>query len=531
MDITRQLDNGENKLLSICIPTYNRAEYLRKTLDSIVNQEGFVEHCEIVISDNGSSDNTEEVVKKFVSLYSNIRYYRNETNIGPDSNFLKVMDFALGKYIKLHGDKVCFCKTGLTRLIGYLEKTEVSTVFLLNCQNGLREKGMINCDSFDEFVDKVSYWSTWMNGIILRNNDYKNLEDKERAMGSFLIQTDIMFRIVSKNPISQVLNERLLFEQPIEAKGGYNIFKVFVDNYLSLYDEYLNRGLLTQRTYKKEKIKLLRFFVFPWYTETVLRKRYKFELTRANKIIIRHYKTYIQLYSFPMYILIRAMHKINTLLCRISFILSIESYIKVKLISGKWRKQNNHNNTSIGNIPKESLSVFSLDKVSVGKMSYGALNIHFFGASNEELKIGHFVSIASDVKFIMGGNHNIKTFSTYPFKAVVLHMGNEAWSKGPIIIEDDVWIGTNALILSGVTIGKGSIIGAGAVVSKDIPPYAIVVGNPAKVIKYRFDDSLRSKLMGFDFEKIDINFVNRNLDRLYADLNDDVLLSIVTNYK
>lgn len=328
MDITRQLDNGENKLLSICIPTYNRAEYLRKTLDSIVNQEGFVEHCEIVISDNGSSDNTAEVVEEFVSLYSNIRYHQNETNIGPDRNFLKVMDFALGKYIKLHGDKLCFYKTGLTRLIGYLKKTEVSTVFLLNCHNNLSEKGMINCGSFDEFVGKVSYWSTWMGGIILRNNDYKNLQDKERAIGSFLIQTDIMFRIVSKNPISQIINELVLFEQPIKVKGGYNFFEVFLDNYLSLYEDYIFAGLLTQRTYKKEKTKLLRFFVFPWYTQTVLIKRYQFKLAGANKTIIRHYKTYIQLYSFPVYLLIQAIRKTNDLLCRISFISSIENYIE-----------------------------------------------------------------------------------------------------------------------------------------------------------------------------------------------------------
>ena len=314
MDNTRPVNIEDEKLISICIPTYNREDYLKTTLKSIVTQEGFSDRCEIVISDNCSTDNTAEMVAEFISQYRNIRYYRNETNIGADRNFINVMNLARGKYIKLHGDKVCFYESGLTRLIGYLEEIDVGVVFLLNCQNDLREKGIIGCNTFDEFVQKVSYWSTWMNGIILRNSDYQNLEDKERAIWSFLIQTDLMFRIISKNTISKIINERLMFEQPIETKGGYNIFEVFVDNYLSLYKNYKFTGLLSERTYKKEKIKLLRFFVFPWYIETVFRKHYQFKLTRANKIIIKHYKTYPQFYSFPVYIFIRAMKKVMNLL-------------------------------------------------------------------------------------------------------------------------------------------------------------------------------------------------------------------------
>lgn len=290
-------------LLSICIPTYNRVEYLQKTLDSIVNQEGFATQCEIVICDNNSSDNTAEIVKKYVEKYDNIRYYRHNTNIGPDKNFISVMDFARGKYIKLHGDKVGFCDMGITKLIRYLENIDVSVTFLLNGQTNLQENNMTYCNTFDEFVQIVSYWSTWMSGIILRNSDYNNLQDKERAMGSCLIQTDIMFEIILKKPTTLVINERLIFEQPIDNKGGYNLFEVFLNNYLGLYDEYLAKGVLCKETLKNEKIKLLLNFIFPWYTESIIMKKNHFEIKNSNKIIIKHYKNYPQLLLYPIYCL------------------------------------------------------------------------------------------------------------------------------------------------------------------------------------------------------------------------------------
>jgi serine acetyltransferase len=97
----------------------------------------------------------------------------------------------------------------------------------------------------------------------------------------------------------------------------------------------------------------------------------------------------------------------------------------------------------------------------------------------------------------------------------------EATSKGDIIIKDDVWIGANAIILSGVTIGQGALIGAGAVVTKDVPPYAIVGGNPAKVIKYRFSEKVIKKLLEFDFSKLDQNKIKTNIEALYKNITDE----------
>lgn len=105
-----------------------------------------------------------------------------------------------------------------------------------------------------------------------------------------------------------------------------------------------------------------------------------------------------------------------------------------------------------------------------------------------EVNVGAFCSIASGV-VIQEFYHNTKLATTYNILNNVFHSdpnNRTAISKGPIVIEEDVWIGSNAVILSGVKIGRGAIIGAGSIVTKDVERYAVVGGNPAKKIKYRF---------------------------------------------
>ena len=161
----------------------------------------------------------------------------------------------------------------------------------------------------------------------------------------------------------------------------------------------------------------------------------------------------------------------------------------------QWRRINGHNSISISRyVP--------LNLVKAGKHSYGTIDVRWWNKDIELLEIGNFVSIAEGTIFILGGNHEYKTFSTYPFAQRLGHCKESSQTKGPIIIKDDVWIGVNALILSGVTIGQGAIVAAGTVVTKNVDPYSIVGGNPAKLIKYRFDDMVIKKLLSIDFSRI-----------------------------
>jgi acetyltransferase-like isoleucine patch superfamily enzyme len=122
--------------------------------------------------------------------------------------------------------------------------------------------------------------------------------------------------------------------------------------------------------------------------------------------------------------------------------------IKYLFFIFKWRKLNKHNNVT-------PLNILDINKVKVDVGSYGPIIVKSWGAKNENLTIGKFCSISEGVKFILGGNHYIKQLSNFSFEHYFENNLLPAESKGPIIVEDGVWIGTDALILSGVTLGKG----------------------------------------------------------------------------
>ena len=153
---------------------------------------------------------------------------------------------------------------------------------------------------------------------------------------------------------------------------------------------------------------------------------------------------------------------------------------------------------------------------------------YHFDFTGDKLIIGKFCMIASDVKFIMnGGNHLTDALSTYPF-AIFGHGWENAMegktypNKGNINVGNDVWIGYNATIMAGVTIGDGAIIATNSTVIKDVPPYTIVGGNPAKEIKKRFNKETIKKLLeqqwwNWSIDKITTNLqylTNNNIDKL-----------------
>lgn len=145
---------------------------------------------------------------------------------------------------------------------------------------------------------------------------------------------------------------------------------------------------------------------------------------------------------------------------------------------------------------------------------------YHFDFVGDKLIIGKFCMIASDVKFIMNGaNHLTHAMTSYPFAIF-----GEGWEnamegkqypqKGDINIGNDVWIGYNATIMAGVTIGDGAIIGTNSTVVKDVAPYTIVGGNPAHEIKKRFSSDIIEKLLGLKWWNWDIERISRNVQHL-----------------
>lgn len=173
-----------------------------------------------------------------------------------------------------------------------------------------------------------------------------------------------------------------------------------------------------------------------------------------------------------------------------------------------WRKKNKHNSTSL-----KTLTPFS--QISVGINTYGDLNVNSSNY-NSRLIIGNYCSIASEVSFLLNSEHPINNISTYPFKVKIMGADCESLSKGDIIVDDDVWIGHRAIIMSGVHIGQGAVIGAGAVVTRDVPPYAVVAGVPAKIIKMRFKEEIVSCLLDVDFSKLSDTLIKSHICDLYT---------------
>lgn len=159
----------------------------------------------------------------------------------------------------------------------------------------------------------------------------------------------------------------------------------------------------------------------------------------------------------------------------------------------------------------------------IGRGTYGNPTILSWneGAS---LLIGNFCSIAGGVKIFLGGEHRPDWATTYPFNVLwpsASAIPGHPKTKGDVTIGSDVWIGAEAVILSGVKVGHGAVIGTRAVVAKNVPPYAVVVGNPSRIVKYRFEPAIVERLLNVAWWDRSDEFIENHLPYL---LSTDICL-------
>ena len=517
---------AEKPVLSICIPTRDRSMYLEHTLREITDDITFqnTNKIEIVISDNCSDDDTENLCRKYQQKFPDkIIYKRQQENI-KDKNFVEVLKLANGKYAKLNNDNIYFKKNALAEIVSLLENANDNIIFFTNRDLKNPKKSIINVNSFDELISQITYSCTWIGGLCVNTSKYKMIDSPIRFSDLCFGQIDILAKLM-KDGSGLIIEKQLMEVITINKKGGYNIAQIFGENFISILQILKKEELLSNKTYEKTLKKLLLEHINHYYFD--YKKQCNFTKDGYLKYLYKYYL--IKPYFYFPYI---KYH------CRMFLrqIIRIQRVDNKKIITifncfkktRTYRPIHHLSSNKFIHVVHPDTARF----IEVGAYSYGSIDVLCHGIFPFKLKIGRFCSIGPDVKFILASDHYYNTLSTYPFKVMVLKTElKEAKSKGDIIVKDDVWIATNSIILSGVTIGQGAIVGAGSVVTKDVPPYAIVAGNPAKVIKYRFEPEIIEKLVKFDYSKLTEEKIKKLGLKLYRGINKDNVDSLLKEFE
>ena len=228
-------------ILSICIPTYNRAEILHRNLEGIWKQVQAIEsdEVELLVSDNCSPDHTPDVVDAMVKQGMPITYNRNEENKGADRNFLKCMHMAKGKYIYLLGDDDFLADDAISKLLNVLRGNDYGLVYL-DTRSELDGSVKVYNDR-NAFIKQVSYFYTFMSGCIFRKDAVDLVKSPERYISSCLLQMPFYLQSTLLSENNVVIRFPILGQKGVDANnnGGYNFFKVFVQNYQTIMGEYI----------------------------------------------------------------------------------------------------------------------------------------------------------------------------------------------------------------------------------------------------------------------------------------------------
>lgn len=289
---------NSEKILSICIPTYNRGLFLKTTLEHYVNCSSFNE-IEIVISDNCSTDDTETIVKGFSAQYSNVKYHRLNENIGADRNITQAMMMGSGKYLKLHNDNISISENMLSKMLDILKNNQCNNRQILFYQNNnFHSNESIICKNINELVSVTSFWITWIINFGIWRSDFDNLENKNKCADLRFNQVDWTLRMIDKNQEIFVLFDDFYLVNEDRYKGGYNPFKTFGIDYLSIYQEYLKNNTLSKKNYEKEKYKLFRYYLLYLYGSLIIRNdsTYSFEKNNALNYLLKTYRFYPYFY-------------------------------------------------------------------------------------------------------------------------------------------------------------------------------------------------------------------------------------------
>lgn len=221
-------------------------------LDSIFNNKSFNHDIEVVVSDNNSTDGTEELAKIFQLKYPNtFKYNKNEIDIGSCKNIILVLNIASGKYVKLHNDYSVFTEDGLDYLYQTVKSNSLNRDLIFWDNREFISLTYINNVSLNQLVEEEGWNMSWMGNYGYWKDDYVSLPNKELKLETLFVQVDYFLRIFENRGSCSIYRAHYTERFPFEQKqGGYNFFKIHTTCFFSLFRDYYEKGMLSRKSYE-----------------------------------------------------------------------------------------------------------------------------------------------------------------------------------------------------------------------------------------------------------------------------------------
>lgn len=295
-------------LLSICIPTYNRSSYLEKTLDSIINQNGFDNRVEIIISDNCSTDDTRDLCLKYSEKFHNIKYFCNDSNLA-DRNFALALSRGTGILRKLINDTLLFNGFTLEYFLELIDKEKEERRPIFN--HYLQNKDFCCVDNLDKFLSLVSFNVTWIGSVSVWEDDIDLLFKNEYSFEKKLWQVPFVFDCIKRHESCIVITKKLFETQTVEKKDiSYGIYEIFYNNFLGILKTEVDLKFIKQDTFEFiEKDLLFNFFSIWMYNYEV--KKSKFLYSESENIIDMVLNTYRKKKYYSQYVVYYFLYKLK----------------------------------------------------------------------------------------------------------------------------------------------------------------------------------------------------------------------------
>lgn len=252
-------------ILTYAIITYNRAFYLEKALQCILSQVKNDNIIEVLVSDNGSTDETPMVVKKYKKAYPNLKYYRNDRNLGVEANIHNAINKSTGEYVIVAGDDDYLKEGKIYEIVNIIYNHRECAVF--DIVNTHAKQQIFVGKGASQYVDKLGYLMTWITGVILKTQEYHALTDVHKFDGTEMPQVYFQLEILKNYKLFGIIYGEYLRTDSGEHKpNGYNFIKVFVENYLNILAD---NKMIDKDVMEKEKKNLLYNMILPWCRKIV----------------------------------------------------------------------------------------------------------------------------------------------------------------------------------------------------------------------------------------------------------------------